>query len=435
VIRLSARLRDLLILGGAAFVLRLAWVVVYGRANPPDGSINDTTFYQFTAATLANGDGYTGLTFEPTAGWPPGFPFVMSILYRIFGERLSLALALNVVLSTAAVVLLYLVAERMMGRTEARAAGGFLTILPGPLFLTGVYLSETMFIFGIVGFLALLVFLPDRRWTAVVLGVALGLTALTRGEGLLMWIIPLAAWWGFHTRREWLARAAILFVAMALTIAPWTIRNLIVLDAFVPVANNASGTLWSGHNPDANGWIVNPKAPPDEPLGDGSWEVNRTRQLRREAVDWALHNPLKELGLIPRRLIMLNQGSAGSLQGWLNAGQRYQWQLGTSSLVVFEVLGDAFGYFLLFVTLSSVILIGVRRLWRIAPGMQGVLAYLALCLINYGVVYYGQWRYRIPMEPFMILVATPLLVRVWRQRGALADSVLRLQPEARLSSD
>ena len=31
--------------------------------------------------------------------------------------------------------------------------------------------------------------------------------------------------------------------------------------------------------------------------------------------------------------------------------------------------------------------------------MKGVLAYLALSLFNLGFVYYGQWRYRIPMEP------------------------------------
>ena len=48
--------------------------------------------------------------------------------------------------------------------------------------------------------------------------------------------------------------------------------------------------------------------------------------------------------------------------------------------------------------------------------MQGVLAYLVLCLFNYGVVYYGAWRYRIPMEPFMVIVATPLLVRVAARR-------------------
>jgi 4-amino-4-deoxy-L-arabinose transferase-like glycosyltransferase len=427
------RTRDLVVLGGAAFVLRLAWVGVYGRVNPPDGSVNDTTFYEFTAAGLANGHGYTGLTFEPTAGWPPVFPFLVSLLYRVFGERLSLGLALNVFLATATVILIYLIAERVFGRREARVAAGLFAILPGPLFMTGLFLSETTFIFMLVAFLALVVFLPDRAWKPVVLGVALGLAALTRGEGFLMLAIPLAAWWGHMDTRTWLRRAGVVIVVMGLTVVPWTIRNAIELDAFVPVSNNANSTLASAHSPNANGTEV--KTPPSWTPIPSRGESENARGLRRHAIDWAVGHPLKEVGLIPRRLVMLNQGSGGSIGGWLNAGPRYQWQLGTSSILVFTALGDAFGYFLAFVTLTSLIVIGVRGLWHVHPAMQGVLAYLALCLVNYGVVYYGAWRYRIPMEPFMVLLATPLLVRVWERRGALRDALARLGPEAPLAGD
>ncbi len=140
----SQRARDLALLGGLALVLRLAWVIVYGRVQPPIGAVNDTTVYEFVSASLATGGGYTGLSFEPTAGWPPGFPFIVSVLYRIFGVHLKLALGLNILLATATVVLMYLVAERMMGRAAARTAGAIFAILPGPLFMTGVFLSETM---------------------------------------------------------------------------------------------------------------------------------------------------------------------------------------------------------------------------------------------------------------------------------------------------
>ncbi len=429
----AGRTRDLVVLGASGLVLRVGWVAVYGRVNPPDGSVNDTNFYEFTAASLANGHGYTGLSGDPTAGWPPVFPFLVSLLYRVFGERLSLALALNVVLSTATVILIYLVVDRMLGRREARVAAALFAILPGPLLMTGLFLSETTFIFVLVAFLALVVFLPDRVWKPVVVGVALGLAALTRGEGFLMLVIPLAMWWGHVDRRTWLRRSALVVVVMGLTIAPWTIRNAIQLDAFVPVSNNANWTLASAHSPNANGTEVHTPS---------SWTPDPTRaesdsaqELRRRAVDWALSHPLKELGLIPRKLIALNQGSGGSIGGWLNAGQRYQWQLGESSILVFSVLADAFGYFLLFAALASLVLLGPRRLWRLHPGMQGVLAYLVLCLFNYGVVYYGPWRYRIPMEPFMILVAAPLLVRLAERRAALGDALARLGPDARLAGD
>ena len=94
---------------------------------------------------------------------------------------------------------------------------------------------------------------------------------------------------------------------------------------------------------------------------------------------------------------------------------------GTSSVIVFTVLGDGFGYFLLLVTLAALILIGGRTLWRTPRQCE------ASCLPRalpryYGFVYYGQYRYRIPMEPFMILVATPLLAGVWAQRRSLLET-------------
>ena len=135
---------------------------VYGRVNPPDGSINDTTFYEFTASSLASGNGYTQIDCQPTAGWPPGFPFLVSLLYRVFGFHLNSGSALNVVLATATAVLMYLVAERMFGRPSARVAGGLFAILPGPLYMTGLFLSETTFLFAHRRVPGAGVFLPDR---------------------------------------------------------------------------------------------------------------------------------------------------------------------------------------------------------------------------------------------------------------------------------
>jgi len=419
------RVVDLAVLGGLTFSLRLAWVLVYGRVA---ASQIDTAFYQIAASGLAHSGSYESPSPDPvpTAGWPPGYPFAMSLLYRLFGEHLKLALALNVVLATATTLMLYLIADRIFGRSAGRLAGGLFAILPGPIFFTGLYMSETLAVFIVVAFLALVVFLPDRWWTALVLGVALGLAALTRGEGFLLAIIPLAMWWGRDSKAAWLQRALLLLAAMAITIAPWTIRNAIVMDAFIPVANNASWTLWAGHNPTANG---GPTYPTDRSLvvsfeGHGT-ETRRARKLRRLAIDWALANPAKELGLIPRKLLLLNGGSSGAIRGWINQGPEQYWQLGTSSVLVFTVLGDALGYFLLLAVLATLALVGIRTLCRVHPVMRGVLAYLGLCLVNFGFVYYGQYRYRIPMESLMILVATPLLLNLWAERRSLGQQVSR----------
>jgi 4-amino-4-deoxy-L-arabinose transferase-like glycosyltransferase len=416
----TATARDLVAIGALAFVLRAGWALVYGRV---DVAPNDSFFYLAAAGNLAAGHGYIHPLGGATAHWPPGFPFLVSLAYRVFGDHVKLGLALNVALGAATAVLLYLVARAMMGRAAGRVAGVGFAILPAPIFFTGLFLAETTFIFMLAGFLALAVFVGDRRWAPIALGVAAGLAALTKGEGVLLPVIALAMWWGQGERGVWLRQAAVLLVAMALTVLPWTIRNAIEMDAFIPVATNASTTLWSGHNSEANGGPT--YAPPallariPEDLGPTRHEVAEARLLRREAVHWAIRNPHKELGLIPRKLIALANATSNVFPIWFNAQGRRE--LSSSSMLLFGVLGDAFDYFLIVLTLAALALLGGRRLARLHPLMRGVLAYLAATLITYGFVYYGQFRYRLPMEPLMLLVATPLIVTVWQSRAALRE--------------
>jgi hypothetical protein len=417
----SPTARDLLAIGALAFVLRAAWALVYGRVNVPP---HDALFYEIAASNLAAGHGYSQLFGGATAHWPPGFPFIVSLLYRALGTHVKLGLALNVGLGALTAGLMYLLARRMLGRPAGVLAGAAFAILPAPIYFTGLFLSETTYIFMLVGFLALATFLPERRWTPVVLGVAAGLAALTKGEGVLLAVIPLAMWSGELARRDWLKRSAVLLAAMALTIVPWTIRNAIEMDAFIPVATNASTTLWSGHNSEANGGTV--YAPPEllaripKRLSPTEYEVAEAKLLRKEAVHWAVRNPPKELGLIPRKLLALGNATSQVFPIWFNAEGDYQ--VGSSSQVVFSVLGDALDYFLILAALAAVVLLGARRLWRFDPLMRGVLAYLAASLVTYGFIYYGQFRYRLAMEPLMILVATPLLIALWRGRGRLRES-------------
>lgn len=416
----TATARDLVAIGALALVLRAAWTLLYGRV---EAGPHDARFFEVTARHLAEGYGYTQLFGTATAHAPPGFPFLVSIAYRALGTHVKLGLALNVVLGTATALLLYLIAREAMGRAAGRVAGLAFAILPVPIFFTGLFLSETTFIFMLVGFLALAVFLPDRPWTPVALGAAAGLAALTKGEGALLPVIPLAMWWAGRVRGAWLRRAAPLLAAMALTILPWTIRNAIEMNSFVPVATNASTALWPAHNSEANGGPMD--LPPSllaripKGLGHTEREVEQARLLRRDAAHWAIRNPQKELGLIPRRVIALGEPSSGVFDIWFDAPAAYQ--VGSSSKVVFGVLADAFDYLLMLLTLAALALLGVRRLWRLHPVLRGALAYLATSLLLYGIVYYGQFRYRLVMEPMMILVSAPLIVAVWQARGALQE--------------
>src|SRR5215211_1827182 len=79
------------------------------------------------------------------------------------------------------------------------------------------------------------------RWKSASLGVVIGLAALTRSEGVFL-LALLAAPVIWQIRRDRLVLAVVCAAATALMLAPWTIRNAIALDRFVPLSTNGGLT-------------------------------------------------------------------------------------------------------------------------------------------------------------------------------------------------
>jgi 4-amino-4-deoxy-L-arabinose transferase-like glycosyltransferase len=78
-------------------------------------------------------------------------------------------------------------------------------------------------------------------------GVLFGLAVLTRET--LLYFMPLFAAWLIYRRRGGLVRAGLLCVATLLVVAPWTYRNAVVFDTFIPVSTAGSLNLWQGNAP------------------------------------------------------------------------------------------------------------------------------------------------------------------------------------------
>ncbi len=95
------------------------------------GLFNDAFFYHRTADLLAGGYGFASNPGVPTAQWPPVFPFLLSLIYRVTGPDPLAGELFNAVVGALTVALLYLLARRLFDRLTATIAAGFLAILPG----------------------------------------------------------------------------------------------------------------------------------------------------------------------------------------------------------------------------------------------------------------------------------------------------------------
>lgn len=251
----AARLRlaevPLVAVGAVVLVLALAlgtriafwWVQARSGAVQPA----DPEEYYRAALHILNG-GY-----HDTGKWlrPPLYPAFLALMFLIGGIDVSFALLGQAILSGLGVVVFILLGRTIFARRDVALLSGAIAALFVPLASFGsVLFAEALFVMLLVLALALLtrlVTLPDRR-IAFVCGIVLGLAALTRAVAL--YFIPLGVgllllvWW-VRARSRWTVVVALLLGAI-LVIGPWTLRNYVVHERFIPVDTNGGISMWYG---------------------------------------------------------------------------------------------------------------------------------------------------------------------------------------------
>jgi 4-amino-4-deoxy-L-arabinose transferase-like glycosyltransferase len=403
--------------GALALVLRVLWVWWVDR----DGFVlNDAMLYNANAVAINEGLGFRPPQGGPSAQWPPGYSTILAGLYWLFGINPFWGELFNAVVGAITVVLLMLLIERVVDRRAAVVGGVMLAVLPGPILWTDLLVTETLYTAMFVLLLLVLAHAaPTWRWM-VVIGAVIGLAALVRGEALTWSLLPVVLFWRDLPKVDLVKKLAVTGVVIVACLAPWTIRNAIVMDAFVPVATNASATLWSGHHAGATGGQTYPpeayyqqfdQEPPLRELQSG-------KALRNDAVEYMLTHPLHELQLIPLKLIHLNRGDSFALD-WVNAAPR-EAPIAPINVERIGVLADIGYYGLLTMFLLGSVVLG-RSFWATRIGRVFATTFLT-ALFLYGFLYYGNYRYRLPYEPLMVLVAATFLTRLWAARHDLSAS-------------
>ncbi|HEY6731122.1 MAG TPA: hypothetical protein VI039_08870, partial [Solirubrobacterales bacterium] len=123
-------------------------------------------------------------------------------------------------------------------------------IYPALLEYQGMLMSEPLaatLLSG--GVLAVLWAWDGERWRWLLPGVLFGALALTRPEYLAIAVLLAVVIFARHARSDWrvsLTRAAIFLLGLVVVIAPWTVRNAVALDRFVPISTGGGQVLFAG---------------------------------------------------------------------------------------------------------------------------------------------------------------------------------------------
>jgi 4-amino-4-deoxy-L-arabinose transferase-like glycosyltransferase len=402
--------RQRLALGGVlavALVLRVAWCIAAARE--PAG-LHDPGFYRALAAQLADGDGYV-LAGEPTAYYPVGYPALLAGVFLVTDAHTVAVAAVNVAAGVGAVALAFALGRRIAGPTAGLAAAAVLATVPNLVFHTAVALSETVFV---AAFLGVLVLLLDRRY--LLAGAVLGLSILVRPVAVpvlpLLAVPWLAAGLGWRTA---LRRTAVVGLAAVAVVVPWTARNALRMDAFVPISTNTGDNLCMSRQPGAHGGFLLTDhcfgGPAVEGLERPEYELARDRQGRELAVEFVREHPARELRLWLDRLGAALRHDHDALDAAEGYGDgRF---LADGERDVLRRLADGHWYVLGPLGLAAAGAVAGHPRLRRDEGLV-LLATSAVGLLVPVVLFFGDPRFKVPTVAVLAVLVPAVAIR-WVQ--------------------
>jgi 4-amino-4-deoxy-L-arabinose transferase-like glycosyltransferase len=381
-------------LGAAGLAVRVAYVLL---VEPRVLFPSDAAGYHLLAGNLADGHGYVR-PFDlldgravATAEFPPLFPGVVSVVAWLGGTGVTAQRLAMSVVGAATVGLVGLLGRRVGGPAAGLAAAGLAAVHPMLVQPDGILMAETLF--GALVAASLLLAYGGR---VLALGAVVGLAALTRGEGLLL--VPLlavpVAWRAARWRGVGVAVGAV-----AVVLAPWTARNWVRLDAFVPVSTNAGGLLAGANCDEVYGgrqeglWLLDCAH-----RVEGATEAGRAGRQAREALSYAADHA----GRVPRVM------AVRWLRSWglFRPGQQVDYATLEGRTPEWEWAGLALDWAL--VPLAAVGAVATRRAGRVPVWPLLAMGVLATVVV---MATYGNLRFRLAAEPALVVLAAAALTR------------------------
>ena len=348
--------------------------------------------------------------------YPPVYPYFVGALFRAFGTMRAVLWA-QVVLGALLVPVVGRAGALAFGRRAGLLAAAVTAFYPELLWYPAHYWSETLFLLLLWGAIERTLAADARasRGTAAAAGLLWGLATLTRE--LSLYLVPIVALWMAWPRAKAggplrtrtirdltpaMGRAAILVLATVLTVVPWTIRNAIVLRAFIPVSTMGGLNLWQGNTTLTHLQIYGVLA-----TKGGAVEQDRyCREMARETI--AARQPTWVFEKLVEQMPEFWKAGSEALDHLV--GREACGPLPEARLVPIELL-----VVLPYLAVLGLFLVGLVRL-----RFSGAAWLLLLLLAAYNaahVVAYATTRFRLPVLPIVFMVASAVVVG--RREGAL----------------
>ena len=375
------------------------------------------------------------------AQYPPAFPALVALIYKLSGERsaYSVQLVLWVIDLILPFLLIAGIAFTAFGERTA-IASSFLVALSALFALYAAYPSadvpSTWFVLGGT-WLLLLAFQRRSVWLALAAGIVLGVACWLRVNPLY-----LCVGWAFAllvlVRGAWSLRfkmSAAVLVGTVVVIAPIVIRNYVVFPDFTPTGGTIGINLWEGLGETElgrqNGFVFGDDKmleverarmgwPADKPL-DAQWPdgIRRDRERTRESIAFIRQHPIWYLGVMAGRMWGMLKVAGDPVPYCATSGinvtskkclpQNWQGGLIAFGVNVLGMIQSVTRY--LFLPLAAFgIYVATRKDWRISCLMLVTVLYYLVP----GTAAHTEIRYVLPMHGILIVFASAAMAELIR---------------------
>ena len=397
--------RTLILILVGAILVRLLMALFMGDQVTILPGIHDQVSYDALAQSLLAGRGFSFTenwypftqANTPTAHWSFAYSLYLAGVYALTGYHpLAARIVQGIVGGALICFLVYLIGRRVAGEKTGLIAAGLAAFYGYFVYYNAALMTETFFIVLVLFSLYLSLELVEKptvmKW--ILLGLALGIAALLR-QTILLFAPFLFLWLFFEGRKKGVRwwHFTLPIVVMGLLIAPWTMRNYVVYDEFLPLNSNAGYAFYASNNPGlGTNWrdelVVIPV--PDELEGQNEAVLNQA--LTQKGFEFILADP-------QRYLLLTLDKTLEYFKFWPSSASSRSSNLG-------RVL--SFGLYLPFMLLG--LGLSISR-WR-----SFLLLYLFI-IIHTGIhlLSWPALRYRLPVDAVLMVFAGLAIYEIARQ--------------------
>ena len=389
-----------------ALVVRLVYVLVQLRHDPLGG---DSLYYSLQGHDLAHGRWFIepyrfrlDHVTEPSAYHPPLFSLYLGVVSRLGADSFLAHRIAACMVGAAAVGAVGFLGRRLAGNRVGLLAAGIAALYPYLWINDAVVLSESLL--ALITALMLLAAYAFWRipspWRAAALGAGIGLLALTRAEGVLLFALlalPVAfAVPGLDWRRR-LERIGVMALAALALVLPWVAFNLARFEApaylstgsGVTLVDSSCNAVYSG--PFIGWWSF--LCIPDRISND---EAVNDRENREVALRYVRHH-ISELPTVVAARVGRMWGVFRPLQTADLDGR------GVNA----DRAGLAASYVLIPLAIGGLVMLRRRR-----EPILPMLALGAMVTIT-AALFYGAVRFRVPADVAIVVCAAVALDAAW----------------------